>query len=140
MLKLPPLLDELIASGRWPKTAHEAMAQNLKSRVPVERVRSFAAEESAIYLLAPPFHTVRERSHHNNFWSRPKTAPSEIDFDLAIDIADFGLGSDAPILLDYRLDASNPRVIRLRWPTDGTPNHWVVAAPDFSTFVEILGL
>jgi hypothetical protein len=65
--------------------------------------------------------------------------PGGIDFDLALDIADFGLGSDAPILLDYREDTTNPRVIRLRWQ-QGTPNQWVIMAPDFRSFVEALGL
>jgi hypothetical protein len=33
---------------------------------------------------------------------------------LSVDIADFGMGSDSPILLDYRPDVSNPAVIRLK--------------------------
>ena len=57
-----------------------------------------------------------------------------------LDIGDFGLGSDAPILLDYRGDVANPRVIRLRWAGGGKGNEWVVMAPDFSSFVAALGL
>jgi hypothetical protein len=67
-------------------------------------------------------------------------APEGIDFDLALDIGDFGLGSDAPILLDYRVDAENPRVIRLRWSPGGEDNRWVVMASTFDSFVEALGL
>jgi len=140
MLVIPPLLEELVASRRWPGDPNEAQAQNLKPLVPPERVRRLAAEENNIYLFAPPFYTVRQRSSDNDFWNWPEAAPSEIDFDLAIDIGDFGLGSDAPILLDYREDAASPRVLRLRWSSDGGPNHWVIAAPDFGTMVEILGL
>ena len=35
-------------------------------------------------------------------------APAEIDFDLGLVIGNFGLGSDAPILLDYRENPANP--------------------------------
>ena len=141
MLSVPPLLNELIGARRWPATEKDSLSQNLKPLALPERVRRIAQEETSIYLYAPPFHTVREHSKTvKSFWNWAKAAPSEIDFDLALVIGDFGLGSDAEILLDYRADASNPRVIRLRWPGEGSPNHWVVAAPDFKTFVEILGL
>jgi len=103
-------------------------------------VRNLAAEEKIIYLLPPPFFTVREQSVRNDFWNWPQSDPFGIDFDLALVIGDFGLGSDAPILLDYRIDMANPRVIRLRWPDDGSPNRWVVMADDFRSFVEALGL
>ena len=61
------------------------------------------------------------------------SAPSEIDFDLCLDIGDFGIGSNAPILLDFRENPENPRLIRLRWEGGGgeIDNHWVVMAPDF---------
>ncbi len=66
--------------------------------------------------------------------------PDGISFDLALDIGDFGLGSDAPIFLAYREDAAIPRVLRLRWPSPTDGHQWVVMAPDFDTFVQALGL
>lgn len=63
-----------------------------------------------------------------------------IDFDLAVDIGDFGLGSDAPILLDYRTDTSNPSVIRLKWSLNGIANQWVPMADSIQHFVDVLGL
>jgi hypothetical protein len=140
MVAVPRLLEELLAAGRWPRNSIEANAQNIKPRVPRERLQSLAPEESWIYLLPPPFLSVREKSKHNPFWTWPMADPGGIDFDLALDIADFGIGSDAPILLDYRDNLARPRVIRLRWSGDGTANRWVVTAPDFETFVETLGL
>jgi hypothetical protein len=140
VLTVPRLLEDLLASGRWPRDAREAMAQNLKPRVTSERVQKLAPEESTIYLLPPPFQTIREESKGSPFWTWTMAAPDGIDFDLAIDIGDFGIGSDAPILLDYREDAVNPRVIRLLWSASGKENKWVVMAPDFRTFVEVLGL
>jgi hypothetical protein len=140
MLAVPRLLDELVAAGRWPRDSKEAMAQNLKCLVPPERVQTLAPEEQLLYLLPPPFYTVRHKSEGNPFWFSDMAAPRGINFDLALDIGDFGLGSDAPILLDYREDESNPRVIRLRWRGNGKANEWVVMAPDFATFVSALGL
>ena len=140
MLAVPRLLEELLAAGRWPRDSKEAMAQNLKPLAPPERVQSLAPEERWLYLLPPPFPRVREQSKGNPLWTWDMAAPHGIDFDLALDIGDFGLGSDAPILLDYREDADNPRVIRLRWSPDGKANEWVVMAPDFASFVEALGL
>jgi hypothetical protein len=143
MLVIPHLLNELPATGRWPQTDAQANSQNLKPLVDPERVKGLATEESLIYLYPPPFVTVRERCNKgDDFWTWPMADPKGIDFDLAIDIGDFGIGSDAPILLDYRHDLANPRVIRLRWVRDGDPssNRWVAMAPDFQSFVESLGL
>jgi hypothetical protein len=140
MLAVPRLLDELIAAGRWPRDQQEEMAQNLKGLAAPERVQALAPEERLIYLLSPPFVSVREESEHNMFWYSDIAAPRGISFDMSLIIGDFGLGSDAPILLDYRADENHPRVIRLRWSGNGTTNEWVEMAPDFETFADTLGL
>jgi hypothetical protein len=140
VLTIPRLLKSMIESGRWPRTKAEANAQHLKPLVAPEAVRKLAADESTLFLFPPPFPTVRARCQENPFWVSSMADPDGIDFDMALDIGDFGLGSDAPILLDYREDAANPRVIRLRWSNGGTENRWVLMAPDFSSFVEALGL
>lgn len=84
--------------------------------------------------------TVREKSKENKYWLHEHSAPHMIDFELAIDIGDFGLGSDAPILLDYRTDKTNPSIIRLKWSSDGTNNEWVPMADNIRQFVDVLGL
>jgi hypothetical protein len=140
MLEVPQLLYELLASGRWPRDASEAQAQNLKPLVALERLRALAPEEQNIFLFPPPFSTVRQQCAFEEFWTWPVAAPDGIDFDLALVIGDFGLGSDAPILLDYREDAANPRVLRLRWSAHGRDNKWVLMAPDFRSFVDGLGI
>jgi len=58
----------------------------------------------------------------------------------AIAIADFGIGADSPILLDFRRGPNNPSVIYLKWPDQGIANFWEELAPDFKTFAEMLGL
>jgi len=54
-------------------------------------------------------------------------------------LGDFGWGRDSWIVLDYRGNLLNPRVIRLHWSGKGH-NEWVELAPDFPTFVAMLKL
>lgn len=138
-LALPPLLNELIAAGRWPRTPAEALRQNLAPLVSVARIQELAPEESDLYLKAPPFMTVRAVLADGSFWNDRTADLGHIDVDRTILIGDFGLGSDAPIVLDYRLDVVSPRVLRLRRPS-WDQGHWVIMAPDFATFVAALGL
>lgn len=137
---LPPLLRTLVEAGRWPRTQEEALKQNTSPRVSGDRIRALAPEESLIFLEPPPFSTVRQLGAAHPFWRGPMADPNGIDPDRTIVLGDFGLGSDAPIALDYRHDAANPRVIRLRWVGPDTPNRWVVMAPDFASFAAALGL
>jgi hypothetical protein len=143
MLRIPDLLERLIAEGRWPRS-NVVQKQDSQPLVGTDRVKELAPEERAIYLHAPPFRPLSGRTRDGkwDFYSDPMSAFWEIDLDLAFEIGDFGIGSDAPILLDYRENLEEPRVIRLRWSDDCPPinNHWVVAAPDFATFVRVLGL
>jgi hypothetical protein len=140
MFQLPQPLQQLLSVGRWPRSHSEEIRQHLTPLVYVARIKQLAPEEYSLYLFAPPFHTVAERAASNKYWLNQKSAPSEIDFDLALDIGDFGLGSDAPILLDYRASRVEPRVLRLRWADHGNDNHWVEVAPNFEEFARILGL
>jgi hypothetical protein len=142
VVEIPQLLTELIAEERWPATRAEAWKQQCQreSVVPEERVQSLAPDEKRICLSAPPFATVRESALDNPFWCEPASDPGGIDFDLAVPIGDFGIGSDAPILLDYRENLKDPRVIRLQWCGNGSRNKWVPMAEDFATFVHVLGL
>lgn len=152
-LPLPRRLLSLIDSGLWPKTPAEAMHQNIHSLVSKERVQVFAPDEDRIYLVSPPFSTVATRITQNDkFWSK-FGALEQISPDLSILIGDFGLGSDSPILLDYRRDVSAPAVIRLklnpihgetttngRKKLLGWANVWLRCADTFDAFAEMLGL
>jgi hypothetical protein len=113
-LPLPKRLLKLIEAGRWPRTHEEELHQNIFSLVSKERIQSFAPEENQIYLVRPPFSTVATRmGHGDKFWAE-FGAVGQIEPELSVLIGDFGLGSDSPILLDYRHDTSIPQVIRLK--------------------------
>jgi hypothetical protein len=141
-LPLPARLLVLIEKGLWPQSEAESLRQNLHSLVPTERIQLFAPEESSIYLAKPPFYTVaRARiGGQVRFWST-FAAPEGISPELSVVIGDFGMGSDSPILLDYRQDRSNPAVIRLKWQkSPGLSNVWVRCADTFDEFADMLGL
>src|SRR5262245_59352223 len=92
-LPLPPLLVSLIESGVWPR-AESAMLQNVAPLAPVELVARIAPDEAGLFLYPPPFSTVRRAVAANpDFW-REFGALDEIEPDLALDIGDFGAGSD----------------------------------------------
>src|ERR1700722_11548052 len=139
VIALPQLLTQLIAEGRWPGTGANVVEQEFSPLVSKGRVSLLAPEEGVICLHPPPFRTVRELAIDEPFWCEPWSDPSAIDFDLAIAIGDFGIGSDAPILLDYRGNVDHPRVVRLEWFAR-PDNKWVPMADDFPTFVNVLGL
>jgi hypothetical protein len=152
-LPLPKRLLTLIESGFWPRTLHEEKRQGLHGSISKERVQFFAPDQDQIYLLSPPFSTVATRmAHGDNFWSR-FGALEQISPELSVLIADFGMGSDSPILLDYRPDVANPAVIRLklnpilaetlasgRKRVVGWANVWLRCADTFDAFADMLGL
>jgi hypothetical protein len=144
-LRLPFLLQKRLAEGRWPSTAREAMSQYLRSLIAIERVRLFAPEENKIHLQAPPILTVDEElnqaSGARQFWL-DFGALDEISTPRSLIIGDFGLGSDAPIIMDYR-EPNNPPVLRLKWSEAGlgkVRTSWVKGANSFDEFAEMLGL
>jgi hypothetical protein len=143
MLQIPSLLEDLVAAGRWPRTAQEQLAQILQPLVSPDRVKRLAPDERGIiYLAAPPFRAAGRRADPKDFYNWPSSDPGGIDLDRAIVLGDFGIGSDAPIALDYREDAANPRVLRLRYNEDCPPliGRWVLLSPDLASFVAALGV
>jgi len=142
MLQVPALLEELMAAGRWPRTAEEQLAQNVGPLISPDRVRRLAPDESRIYLCVPPFAPIGRRKDPKDFFNWPSSDPSGIDYDRAIMIGDFGIGADSPIVLDYRDNPANPRVLRLRYGFDAPTlvGKWTVLAPNFASFAEALGL
>lgn len=152
-LPLPKRLVTLIEAGLWPRTQEQEMRQNIRSLVSKERIKSFAPDQDEIYLVRPPFSTVATLiAHGDQFWSR-FGALEQIAPELSIYMGNFGLGSDSPILLDYRRDISSPVVIRLKLNPQlgemmpdgrrkllGWANAWLRCADTFEAFADMLGL
>ena len=97
-LEVPLGLVRLIQAKRWPQSGDEERRQHLLPIVPTDRVHRFAPEEDGLYLYAPPFRTVQQCCESGEtFWEESIAAPGELDFARAVPIADFGLGTDAPV-------------------------------------------
>ncbi len=140
-LPLPQEYMALVVAGRWPRTNQQELAQNGEPPlISAARVQLLAPEESRIYLFCHPPRLVAERATgtEREFWNEPFMSPSGIDINLSLLIGDFGLGSDAPILLDYR--CTPPRIVRLLWGATRQQNRWVTMAEDFRTFAGALDL
>jgi hypothetical protein len=73
-----------------------------------------------------------------NYWKR-YGALSQINPRLALIIGDFGLGSDAPIILNFAANCEDPPVFRLRWGSGGN-TEWIQGATNFDEFAKLLGL
>ncbi len=140
---LPQGLTRLITEGVWPSVAGPSMTeQQLRPTIPVKQVQRFAEDERCICLQPPPFPTLAEvcaAGGAADFWER-FGALDQIDPALAVVIADFGIGADSVVVLDYARDAANPPVLRLRWAERGVGNRWVQGARDFDEFAIMLGL
>ena len=140
-LRIPNRLVTLVNRGLWPRTREEELKQNLKCLVPEDRIRIIAPEQNEIYFLRPPFVTVAYRiGKGDQFWSK-FGAQEGISPQLSLVVGSFGLGSDAPILLDYRENRADPAVIRLKW-NYGTDvgNVWMRCANSFDEFADLLRL
>ena len=140
-LPIPARLTSLLAAGLWPRNGQEAHPQNWQPLVPTERIKRFAPEENTIYLEAPPFRTVAQEAEGRafRFWETCASL-GQISPSLSLIIGDFGIGSDAPIILDYRDGYADPPVLRLRWSEKVHENSWVKCASNFDEFADLLGL
>ena len=97
-MKLPPLLNQLIESGVWPPA--NSITLEFHPCLGKEAARQLSPDDDRIVLMTPPFHTIADELRQgNSFWKTGVSNPTEIDYDKALVIADFGLGSDSPIIL-----------------------------------------
>jgi hypothetical protein len=138
-LQIPPEIELLMKKGIWPDSYEKELKQNSKAIFPLEHLKHIIPEEETIYFKRPPFQTVRQelKEDTSNYWSE-FGAVSEINPDLTIVIGDFGIGSDAPLILKYENQNSTPSVWKLVWAKKG--NYWREVSPSFKEFLEALGL
>lgn len=142
-LPLPAALIELMARGSWPSNRQESVRQNIVRFIPCDLVKQLADDETEVHLYPPPFLSVYQEaaSSNSDFW-KECGALDDIQTEKAIMIADFGPGTDSPIILYYRIQGNEPEVWRLKWvePCLGPSNRWQPMASSFSEFADRLGL
>lgn len=138
--RLPSLLNELIESGIWPTSTPNM--QELKPLLGKDAARQVSPDDDYIVLQTPPFHTIGDEVRGGNgFWLSGVSNPNEIDYNRALIIADFGLGSDSPIILYYDTEDS-PRVMYLCWIINGQDirHRWIETHTTFDQFATAVGL
>jgi hypothetical protein len=145
-LRIPEALCELVEARVWP--GYDTPWQEMNRRcfygdLGAEAAHALSADDDRIVLMKPPFHTIADEvSGGNDFWTRDLTNVGEIEYGKAVIIADFGLGSDSPIILYYQYGLP-PAVMYLRWISLGRGvhhHHWVKTHDTFSEFARAVGL
>jgi hypothetical protein len=142
-LEVPSLLVELLEQHRWRHPGDEALRHLIPFlREPVDFLTSVEAmrRESAGSLADEPrfakvFHMARgSRS------AEPVCLPW-LDVELSVFVAVNRFpGDDLGIALDYRTDATDPRVVASDWDDGPGGCEWREVAPSFSQFVRTLGV
>lgn len=93
--------------------------------------------------MPAPFDTIADEvKSGNTFWTVGVSNPSQIDYSLALIIADFGIGSDSPIILYYAAPQS-PSVMFLQWSGGGDTeirHNWVETHKSFEDFANAIGI
>ena len=138
-LPLPRLLVDHLADGRWMSPDFAAVLQLF----PEER------EFCPYALPVMQSETLAYQRRASRMWlgtADPRRPPGDLVPRLAVLIADFGIGADRPIALDYRVSLGQPRVVVLCWSAYdpaipwGDGNRWVEVSPSFQDFAELIGL
>lgn len=136
--EIPIEIRSLIESGIWPKNEKESIRQNIHILISKENLKKIAPDEEYIYFYPPPFEIVESSiEKQKEFWIEYGAIDSIVP-EKCIIIGDFGLGSDAAIILDYSEDKKKPSVKRQVWSKEG--NYWEIMANSFSDFIKLIEL
>jgi hypothetical protein len=138
-LPIPLGLIGLIECGKW---SAQASAPGAMVDVGKEKARRLSEDADQLILMPPPFHTIADEvTKGNQFWEKDLSNVGEIDYSRAVIIADFGLGSDSPVILYYG-EGHEPSVMYLKWIFDDTKvrHSWVQTHASFDEFARDVGL
>jgi hypothetical protein len=130
-MTLPALLSSMIADGRW------ATVGDCDERISLQVARRWDPHASGIHLHAEPCSLASDLQQGRDLFDLWNTV--DVDAERCLVIADFGLGSDNPIVLDFTQDPAPVRT--QRWPEDETSRPtWITIASTFEDFAIELGL
>ncbi len=138
-LILPEAIEALIADAVWsPADTPQGFLKNLGEAC----AKKISPDDDQLILMAPPFHTIQDEvDGGNEWWVSGLTNPTEIDYSQAVIIADFGAGSDSPIILHYQHE-QEPVVMYLKWTyhDQDVKHSWVKSHESFEQFACEMGL
>lgn len=121
----------MLADGTWVTPGND-----VDDRIPRDIARRWDAAASGIHLARPSLlaDDIRRVPQLGELWN-----VTDVDPEDCVIIADFGIGSDNPIVLDF---ATDPPTVRTQYFRAGSElgSKWVTIATGFDDFVELIGL
>ena len=128
-------LEGALVWGKWPARGTDIdtsyRSQRLSPLVSRDAVEAMAPDEPELFLAPPPFRLVSDDAVDNpSFWHE-FGALDEIAPENAVIVADFMLGSDSMVIVEF-MPSGEARVLRLQWTGDG--QHWVPMADSVRQF------
>ena len=139
---VPPLLIELIKTGRWRQPSDETIKSVIPFlQEPMDFLLDGAAmqRESTGFLADSP--EMADLFHEYRGSKVPERELPWLDVDKALFIAvNRVAGADLGIALDYRTDLEDPRVVASDWQSGGNTHYWREVEGKFSDFVRRLGI
>jgi hypothetical protein len=130
--ELPGLVARLIESGAWIALGDSPGFKALCMRYGVGHNPTFYGPETMETETRQLFDPSKPYVKIFLGIGDESAPPGDIDPRRCVLIADFGIGADQPIALDYRCDP--PRVITLRWSAGAHANRWITLAEDCESF------
>jgi hypothetical protein len=141
-LPIPPLLMDLIQSGRWRQPSDAKVREIIPFLMePVVFLESpKGASSVSVSALAIYPHTGVLRIARGSISPEADSLPW-LDFEKALWLAiNRYPGDDLGIVLDYRESIDDPRVLASDWQCDKTATVWREVATGFSQFANQLGI
>lgn len=138
-LLLPDLLVTLIASGAWTPAGAQVGHWRDLGKI---HARKLSPDDDQLVLVPPPFRTIADDvAAGNSWWITALTNVGEIDYSKALIIADFGMGSDSPIVLYYGSpDRPVVKYLHWEWRNNRPVHRWEQTHSSFSDFARDINL
>ena len=138
-LKVPPLFETLVESGRWSHPGDEILRREIPLLTDPVVFRSGLPKSTVAGELAG--FTARDWETFKMYRDTQPARPLPwLNADRAVFIAvNKTPGDDVAIALDYRMDATAPRVVASHWRDDKS-HEWFEVAESFEAFARSLGL
>lgn len=134
-LPIPHLLNDLVSFNRWKIQNVNDGFEELFKAFGDAKLYSFEWMESETKML------YKAKSESFIGVVDEKKPPGNIIPEFSVIIGDLGYGYDQYIVLDYRNNQDNPRVITLEWGKNPkTDNRWITIADSFDEFTSMIGI
>lgn len=152
-LTIPLELEKLISLKKWSSCDDDVKKYELNPMLDMD-INTVFSDQWKFVPYCQPFFTLEDNIVNNEYLKKEYLNEdrlllhdgSKVNPKLVLVIADFGIGSDAFLCLDYSIDIKHPRVIREEYvqQSEDNPNItkvvWTKVADNFIDFCKLVGL